>query len=80
MSTNLVMMHPPGAGDDFGVPGLRVAHGHGSGFAQGLGWNGTLITARRGRKTGLVLDDDGGGTVQIRVNVNVAGLREGVRR
>ena len=36
----LMMMHPPGAGDNLGIPSSTVAHGHGASFCQGTGRNG----------------------------------------
>ena len=45
LRTNLMMMDPPGAGDDFSVPGLRVTDGHRSGFAECLRRNGNIFAA-----------------------------------
>ncbi len=33
--THLMMMDPPGAGDDLGIPSSTVAHSHGASFRQG---------------------------------------------
>ena len=75
-----MMVDPPGAGDDFGVPGLGVAYGHRPGFAEGLGRDRSVVTPRRrrgGGVAGVVLHDDGGSAVEIRVNVDVPWLANG---
>lgn len=45
-ATHLMMMDPPRTGDDFGVPGSAVAHGHGAGLCQGAGRDGIAWAGR----------------------------------
>lgn len=49
--THLMMMNPPGAGDDLGVPCGAVTHCHGAGFRQGSRGDGVpcSTTAERQR-------------------------------
>lgn len=48
---HLIVMDPPGAGDDLGVPRGAVAHSHGAGFVQGPRRDG--VTCREAEKHSL---------------------------
>ena len=73
---DLAALHPPGAGGDVGLPCTAVADGHGPGLLQSA-WGDW--SARR------VLDDDTGGTMHIRMDIQITwmgwwvGLREATR-
>ena len=70
---DLAALHPPGAGGDVGLPCTAVADGHGPGLLQ---------SARGDWSACRVLDDDTGGTVHIRMDIQITwmgwwvGLRE----
>lgn len=58
----LVVVDPPGAGDDPRVPGRAVADGHEPRLVQGLGRDGPSL---------VVLDDDTRSSVDISMHVHI---------